>query len=147
MNSSVTKKLFNKSFKFSVKKTVLDTTSHNANKNISLSREKFHTVSTFSIVIISMNYLCAQTGSIPTFYREVYEKICSPTSGNVEREVFKSLLVKSQLNSSYLSQVSRLVSLLHELLSSKHETVKTTQFIVKKISNNNYDVRDNDSME
>lgn len=44
-------------------------------------------------------------GCIPAFYREVYEKICSPTSGNVEREVFKSLLVKSQLSSSVLSQV------------------------------------------
>lgn len=46
-------------------------------------------------------------GSIPAFYREVHEKICSPTSGNVEREVFKSLLVKSQLSSSVLSQVRR----------------------------------------
>lgn len=47
----------------------------------------------------------AEPGCIPAFYREVYEKICSPTSGNVEREVFKSLLVKSQLSSSVLSQV------------------------------------------
>ncbi|XP_015182254.1 PREDICTED: sorting nexin-8-like [Polistes dominula] len=48
-------------------------------------------------------------GSIPPFYREVYEKICSPTCGNVEREVFKSLLVKSQLSSSILSQIWELV--------------------------------------
>lgn len=46
-----------------------------------------------------------EPGCIPAFYREVYEKICSSTSGNVEREVFKSLLVKSQLSSSVLSQV------------------------------------------
>ncbi|KAF3421369.1 hypothetical protein E2986_02745 [Frieseomelitta varia] len=48
-------------------------------------------------------------GCIPAFYREVYEKICSPTSGTVEREVFKSLLVKSQLSSSVLSQIWELV--------------------------------------
>ncbi|KAK9304741.1 hypothetical protein QLX08_003955 [Tetragonisca angustula] len=48
-------------------------------------------------------------GCIPAFYREVYEKICSPTSGNVEREVFKSLLVKSQLSSPVLSQIWELV--------------------------------------
>lgn len=46
-------------------------------------------------------------GSIPAFYREIHEKICSP-SGNVEREVFKSLLVKSQLSSNILSQVGEL---------------------------------------
>ena len=44
-------------------------------------------------------------GSIPAYYRDVYERICSPSSGNVEREVFKSLLVKSQLSSNVLSQV------------------------------------------
>lgn len=49
------------------------------------------------------------SGSIPPFYRELHEKICSPTSGNVEREVFKSLLVKSQLSSSVLSQIWELV--------------------------------------
>ncbi|KAH0540418.1 sorting nexin-8-like [Cotesia glomerata] len=49
------------------------------------------------------------SGSIPPFYREIYEKICSPTSGNVEREVFKSLLVKSQLSSPILSQIWDLV--------------------------------------
>ncbi|KAL7302908.1 hypothetical protein TKK_0004137 [Trichogramma kaykai] len=45
------------------------------------------------------------SGSIPAYYRDVYEKICSPSSGNVEREVFKSLLVKSQLASPVLSQM------------------------------------------
>ncbi|XP_063995496.1 sorting nexin-8-like [Diachasmimorpha longicaudata] len=49
------------------------------------------------------------SGSIPPFYRELHEKICSPTSGNVEREVFKSLLVKSQLSSPILSQIWELV--------------------------------------
>ncbi|XP_012271940.1 sorting nexin-8 isoform X2 [Orussus abietinus] len=49
------------------------------------------------------------SGSIPAFYREVYEKICSPAGGNVEREVFKSLLVKSQLSSPVLSQIWELV--------------------------------------
>ncbi|XP_043469472.1 sorting nexin-8-like [Leptopilina heterotoma] len=49
------------------------------------------------------------SGSIPAFYREVHQKICSPTSGNVEKEVFKSLLVKSQLSSSILSQIWELV--------------------------------------
>ncbi|XP_011329869.2 sorting nexin-8 isoform X2 [Ooceraea biroi] len=48
-------------------------------------------------------------GSIPAFYREVYEKICSPTSGNVKLEVFKSLLVKSRLNGSIVSQIWKLV--------------------------------------
>ncbi|XP_058798848.1 sorting nexin-8-like [Phymastichus coffea] len=48
-------------------------------------------------------------GSIPPYYRIVYEKVCSPVSGNVEREVFKSLLVKSQLSSSLLSQIWDLV--------------------------------------
>ncbi|XP_015608090.1 sorting nexin-8 isoform X2 [Cephus cinctus] len=49
------------------------------------------------------------SGSIPPFYREVYEKIASTSGGNVEREVFKSLLVKSQLSSSVLSQIWELV--------------------------------------
>ncbi|KYQ56562.1 hypothetical protein ALC60_04639, partial [Trachymyrmex zeteki] len=44
-------------------------------------------------------------GSIPAFYREVYEKVCSPTSGNVKLEVFRSLLVKSQLSGSIINQV------------------------------------------
>ncbi|XP_067213141.1 sorting nexin-8-like isoform X3 [Linepithema humile] len=44
-------------------------------------------------------------GSIPAFYREVYEKICSPTSGNVKLEVFRSLLVKSQLSGSAVNQI------------------------------------------
>ncbi|KAJ8678592.1 hypothetical protein QAD02_014379 [Eretmocerus hayati] len=48
-------------------------------------------------------------GSIPAYYRDVYDKICSPSSGSVDREVFKSLLVKSQLSSSVLSQVWELV--------------------------------------
>ncbi|XP_014207946.1 sorting nexin-8-like [Copidosoma floridanum] len=48
-------------------------------------------------------------GSIPAYYRDVYEKISSPSSGNVEKEVFKFLLVKSQLSSNVLSQIWDLV--------------------------------------
>ncbi|KAL6262228.1 sorting nexin-8-like isoform X1 [Pogonomyrmex barbatus] len=48
-------------------------------------------------------------GSIPAFYREVYEKVCSPTSGNVKLEVFRSLLVKSQLSGSVVNQIWKLV--------------------------------------
>ncbi|XP_011300089.1 sorting nexin-8 isoform X2 [Fopius arisanus] len=49
------------------------------------------------------------SGAIPPFYRELHGKICSPTSGNIEREVFKSLLIKSQLSSPILSQIWELV--------------------------------------
>lgn len=66
---------------------------------------------------------CTKLGCIPAFYREVYEKICSPTSGNVEREVFKSLLVKSQLSSSVLSQVCLLVSLLSSFIFYRSSVV------------------------
>jgi hypothetical protein len=58
-------------------------------------------------LVFSLTFFCPANppGSIPAFYREVYEKICSPTSGNVKLEVFKSLLVKSQLSGSVVSQV------------------------------------------
>ena len=62
--------------------------------------------------LLSVSLLHSIPGSIPAFYREVYEKICSPTNGNVKLEVFRSLLVKSQLNGSVVSQVSFYISIL-----------------------------------
>jgi len=53
----------------------------------------------------SLTFPARIPGSIPAFYREVYEKVCSPTSGNVKLEVFRSLLVKSQLSGSIVNQV------------------------------------------
>lgn len=78
-------------------------------------------------------------GSIPAFYREVHEKICSPTSGNVEREVFKSLLVKSQLSSSVLSQVRRTprVSNLTSV-SVGHGSIETVDKSIIKINQSTY---------
>ena len=55
-------------------------------------------------------YLCGLTGSIPAFYRNAYDLCCPGGNGNVSKDMFTRLLVKSGLPSHTLSTVSILFS-------------------------------------
>jgi hypothetical protein len=57
-------------------------------------------------VVIVINILMLSiSGSVPPYYREIFN-IISPSSSNVSKELFTKLLVKSGLPSQTLSSVS-----------------------------------------
>ena len=49
-------------------------------------------------------WLLSRVGSVPSFYREVYDIVC-PNQEQIDHDMFLKLLVKTSLPSATLSQV------------------------------------------
>uniref|UniRef100_A0A3P9KAM6 Sorting nexin 8a n=1 Tax=Oryzias latipes TaxID=8090 RepID=A0A3P9KAM6_ORYLA len=56
-------------------------------------------------------------GSVPAYYREVYDAICCRTSGRVQVEVFQKLLHRTNLPKEALNQIAEHVESTHGFLS------------------------------
>jgi hypothetical protein len=58
---------------------------------------------------------CHVSGSVPPFYREVYEIVC-PNQEQVDRDLFVELLVRSNLPKSVIMQVSHIICKTKQIL-------------------------------